>query len=958
MHSPAEIRKNPEKFQGRAWIDVFEVRQWLAQQNTTDSGAVSVRIEPTSARGSLPAIKIESGDTSGLSLNTTDTVRLRTYQENGHDVLQILSDNDSDIEEVSDALLQPSGRSSSPLVAEGIDIDDPGDSSILTLPSSEGLDASDDSDNEDFDAASYESLTPSGKTPVSRLWSWKGDSVLPRKQRSSASNTSCLPASSPRSGLIPVFRQPLSSTSVFRTMIPGKATAAGKQTVLFSTRSRIHAEMKGRLLKISPQRLGERPGLLGRLQWMAKDFQRESSHLQPPGKDHPHIVNGHVVTNSEMSHYKCRVKRTIFVPRDESIRKAVILHNAIPIPHRHPLPPLAKVSLSVQDKYETCIEKRGVVGATKVKKYPAGMGIPGAFQLFLEDQKKPLDQRYIHCCRAINDGGVIIITGVPFLIKLLDDPGVRDDVAGDLVDVSAPAIIPKDLEPRLGVRAFDDDTTFKRVEGEMNEWELALFFKAVERAVTAIRAYINRASADFYEILFDELQRVKELITGKVLGMKRFVPGGNLLVMNADMEAAQVIGIARSVMKTNIPEYSGIPNDITPAEAAKYFVKICYRHTKEAIHDFKSLVTPEQYNRLMNFMYIDSKQRLEEFSRFVNDLGIKKIQDWWAHKEIHDWIIPCLVKALSNIYPDDWDTTPATTNTGETQHHWTNAMTGKKLSLVEAIESDERMKVARTRGAAALKQGILTNTHNGEYERLSRNSQRQAKAAQKVRQNDELTEISNGISEELVVLKQSRQQLSAREKELRQKLKDTKPSTKAGKKQASRSNASRSVIVSSSSTGRVRSIPVPGTLSYVPNYLGSADLDSSSPIAPPSMFAEWGPTTLDELANWNFVEPSFTASSAIDFNSFNSSVITLNDSGVNDASFDAPDATNQPSEQSTASSAPSAAPRSRKRRLEVDESNIIQSSRLRTKSAKLRASEDVTSTVFVLRRWNVRQMKR
>ncbi|KAK7012445.1 hypothetical protein R3P38DRAFT_3588241 [Favolaschia claudopus] len=134
-----------------------------------------------------------------------------------------------------------------------------------------------------------------------------------------------------------------------------------------------------------------------------------------------------------MSHYKCRVKRTIFVPRDESIRKAVILHNAIPIPHRHPLPPLVKVSLSVQDKYETCIEKRGVVGATvrdvdraesslllcdgqppsawspalgnmrskrdmvrkqKVKRYPAGMGIPGAFQLFLEDQKKPLDQRY------------------------------------------------------------------------------------------------------------------------------------------------------------------------------------------------------------------------------------------------------------------------------------------------------------------------------------------------------------------------------------------------------------------------------------------------------------------------------------------------------------------------------------------------------------------------------------
>ena len=100
-------------------------------------------------------------------------------------------------------------------------------------------------------------------------------------------------------------------------------------------------------------------------------------------------------------------------------------------------------------------------------------------------------------------------------------------------------------------------------------------------ALTAIRAYTNRSSADAFEMLFDELQRIKKLITGKVLGMKRFVPGGNLLVMNADMEAAQVIGAARSIMKTNVPDYSGIPNDTPATVAATYFVKICYRHAKE-----------------------------------------------------------------------------------------------------------------------------------------------------------------------------------------------------------------------------------------------------------------------------------------------------------------------------------------------------------------------------------------
>jgi hypothetical protein len=53
--------------------------------------------------------------------------------------------------------------------------------------------------------------------------------------------------------------------------------------------------------------------------------------------------------------------------------------------------------------------------------------------------------------------------------------------------------------------------------------------------------HINRGSANFFEILFDQLQKIKMLITGKVLGLKHF---GNLLAMNVDMEAVQVLGAA------------------------------------------------------------------------------------------------------------------------------------------------------------------------------------------------------------------------------------------------------------------------------------------------------------------------------------------------------------------------------------------------------------------------------
>jgi hypothetical protein len=100
-------------------------------------------------------------------------------------------------------------------------------------------------------------------------------------------------------------------------------------------------------------------------------------------------------------------------------------------------------------------------------------------------------------------------------------------------------------------------------------------------AASVVRAYINRGSTDFFELLFDELQRVKLMVTGRPMPLKRFVKGGNIHVMNSDMDGAQVLGICRSVMKHNDPEYSGIPNDTPPEQVASEFVKICWRHAKE-----------------------------------------------------------------------------------------------------------------------------------------------------------------------------------------------------------------------------------------------------------------------------------------------------------------------------------------------------------------------------------------
>ncbi|KAF7367934.1 hypothetical protein MSAN_00858400 [Mycena sanguinolenta] len=418
---------------------------------------------------------------------------------------------------------------------------------------------------------------------------------------------------------------------------------------------------------------------------------------------HPHIVSG-VAVRSRIVRHACKTKRSIYVPVDLSIRKVLIVTNGVG--HNHLMPVLSKIPLAAQEKYKECIRAVGGVGATvakvdnapstkqllggktpagfapglhskpakakiiaKIKRqlFPNGTDAAGVFSFYLNGLTKPLPERYIHSYLTTPDGGICILTCVPYLLKLLDNPGVR---------------------------SFDDDTTYKRIEGKMNEWELTLFAQIVARAVSAARAYINRGSTDFFEMLFNELQRVKLMVTGKPIPLKAFVQGGNLEIMNSDMDGAQILGICRSVMKHNDPEYSGIPNDTPPEQVSQYFVKICWRHAKEPVHDFKSLVSPAHYARLLDFVYIKRKEELTEFSTFVRGLGIKKILDWWSHKEMHPWIIPSLVKSQSRISTEVWDTTPSTTSTNEGQHAWTNSLTGTGRSLVEAITTAYDVDVA------------------------------------------------------------------------------------------------------------------------------------------------------------------------------------------------------------------------------------------------------------------------
>ncbi|KAJ7078715.1 hypothetical protein B0H15DRAFT_859941 [Mycena belliarum] len=391
------------------------------------------------------------------------------------------------------------------------------------------------------------------------------------------------------------------------------------------------------------------------------------------------------------------------------------------------------------------------------------------------------------------DGGIIMLTCLAALMKLLDDPGVT---------------------------SMEADTTFRRLAGEMNEWEVVIFLKSLNRAVTVARAYVNRASADFFEQLFDEFQSLKLAITEKPLAFKCFVDGGNLLALGADMEAAQVIGATRSLLKTSDPEYSQISKDTPPEEVASEFVKLCHTHAKRAVLDFQSLVSERDYRRIMDFVYLDSEEQLTELSEFICGLGVKKIQDWWDHKYKSAWILPCLLRFKSRIPGSDWDQTPLTTNTGEGQHHATNIRTGTKLSLVEAAESARNVDLAAAQSIAiSIQSGVLVNSNNESAHRRSRNAVRQSTRLHQSHESQELADERAETERQLAASK-------AEQKRLAERLKAMKPVPKR-----------RAAASQSSSSGRVKTRvsavkPIPAATQATPSRSPKSLEPTSGPMIP------------------------------------------------------------------------------------------------------------------------------
>ncbi|KAJ7906823.1 hypothetical protein B0H13DRAFT_1880223 [Mycena leptocephala] len=218
------------------------------------------------------------------------------------------------------------------------------------------------------------------------------------------------------------------------------------------------------------------------------------------------------------------------------------------------------------------------------------------------------------------------------------------------------------------VRTLDCDTTFKPVAGEMQIFEINGWMPAINQGEHIL--YNERALDTYYRVaitLDQEIQRrLVKLLTARPIGFKAIHKNGTLMGLNADMEAAPVLGFGDAFLPTiDRDELLGNINDAETLLC--YVLRICYTHIDRGIPLLPHL-SREDHQRIRNFKYPSGE-----------------LAGWWNHKLRHSWLLSGAIQCLSRMPPDDWHLMEATSNLGEAQHAWNNSQTGIGMGVIESF---------------------------------------------------------------------------------------------------------------------------------------------------------------------------------------------------------------------------------------------------------------------------------
>ncbi|KAJ7635373.1 hypothetical protein FB45DRAFT_1026254 [Roridomyces roridus] len=364
---------------------------------------------------------------------------------------------------------------------------------------------------------------------------------------------------------------------------------------------------------------------------------------------------------------------------------------------------------------------RDAIAARRKMEFPGGTDFAGV-QHYIRaiEQARPTSERYIHAAISKGDFNVVV-TLHPQLAKFIH-----------------------------GVLALVIDFTFKRIEGDFDEWEVVGFSDRLESRLSFSSFYCDRKTVPAFAQLFEEFFDAVFHVTGEKLRLRPFYPDANCRVFVMDGEVAQVQGFAEFLAKYNVPSISGI-HERDGMAMVDTSLKTCTLHFQRHIDELetKHKVPHPIVLRLKSIMGVKTQAEVDEWHRFCAAQTLPPVKNWYAQKLANPWYIPSVCPFLSRIDPADHKITPNTTNLAESSHSGVNARTAIRLSLLEGILSKKKEDETQVdKLMQSVSTGVMRKRWNGIGQREKLSAQRHTWGAHKASERNEHLQLFDELRAE------------------------------------------------------------------------------------------------------------------------------------------------------------------------------------------------------------------
>ncbi|CAB4375450.1 unnamed protein product [Rhizophagus irregularis] len=219
---------------------------------------------------------------------------------------------------------------------------------------------------------------------------------------------------------------------------------------------------------------------------------------------------------------------------------------------------------------------------------------------------------------------------------------------------------------------FEVDLSFKRVYGDINEFEFNAY---EEKSRTILAFYIiftNIATKEEYQRMFEAFFEIVEKLSNKPAYF-RHIHGDGWVCVLADLDQAQALGLGKTMKKMDPTRKA--------KEHLQYVFKSCCIYYKRNVDHYPYCADTK--HDMLEILKANSSEEINQIFGQIKMRNEDGIQNWLEYYQ-KPWVLGSLTYHYSLMSYEDWQTTPFDTNIAESAHAMINR-TGKSLKLKISI---------------------------------------------------------------------------------------------------------------------------------------------------------------------------------------------------------------------------------------------------------------------------------